>query len=128
MYFSIVLNVLFKWTFEPEEVYSSKDRSHQRINRELWGRHNRAHRLFPFPSPFILRNTFWEIHFEKYILINTFWEIHFEKYSFPREKGGSLIEPGAISIVGKKILRNTFPEIHFQKYSFPRESGEKGAV
>ena len=28
----------------------------------------------------ILRNIFWEIHFEKYILKNTFWEIHFEKY------------------------------------------------
>ena len=38
---------------------------------------------------YILRNTFWEINFEKYILGNTFWEIHFE---------------------------NSFWEIHFEKY------------
>jgi len=27
-----------------------------------------------------LRNTFLEIHFDKYIFRNTFWEIHFENY------------------------------------------------
>ena len=68
---------------------------------------NRAIKCRRPAGKYILRNTFWEIRFEKYILRNKFWEIHFEKYILRNTLYIGLFVQLATSYFDKYILRNT---------------------